>query len=63
MVFFTHPGKKLLFMGGEFGQFDEWKDLEDLDWNLFDFEMHRNMHDYFKELIKHCINAQNHFMS
>ncbi|MFK4479369.1 1,4-alpha-glucan branching protein GlgB [Bacillus sp. RC206] len=49
--FFTHPGKKLLFMGGEFGQFDEWKDLEDLDWNLHDFEMHRNMHDYFKELI------------
>ncbi|WP_242144289.1 MULTISPECIES: 1,4-alpha-glucan branching protein GlgB [unclassified Bacillus cereus group] len=49
--FFTHPGKKLLFMGGEFGQFDEWKDLEDLDWNLHEFEMHRNMHDYFKELI------------
>ena len=49
--FFTHPGKKLLFMGGEFGQFDEWKDLEDLDWNLHDFEMHRYMHDYFKELI------------
>lgn len=49
--FFTHPGKKLLFMGGEFGQFDEWKDLEDLDWELHDFEMHRYMHDYFKELI------------
>ncbi|MCI0763628.1 1,4-alpha-glucan branching protein GlgB [Bacillus sp. TL12] len=49
--FFTHPGKKLLFMGGEFGQFDEWKDLEDLDWNLHDFEMHRSMHDYFKVLI------------
>ncbi|MGI0532309.1 alpha amylase C-terminal domain-containing protein, partial [Bacillus pfraonensis] len=44
-------GKKLLFMGGEFGQFDEWKDLEDLDWNLHDFEMHRSMHDYFKVLI------------
>ncbi|MDN3016914.1 1,4-alpha-glucan branching enzyme [Paenibacillus sp. BSR1-1] len=49
--FMTHPGKKLLFMGGEFGQFDEWKDLEDLDWELHDFEMHRLMHDYFRELM------------
>jgi 1,4-alpha-glucan branching enzyme len=48
----THPGKKLLFMGGEFGQFDEWKDLEDLDWELHDFEMHRILHDYFKELMQ-----------
>ncbi|MBO9130946.1 1,4-alpha-glucan branching enzyme [Bacillus sp. 165] len=46
----THPGKKLLFMGGEFGQFDEWKDLEDLDWNLQGFEMHRLMQAYYKEL-------------
>jgi 1,4-alpha-glucan branching enzyme len=48
----THPGKKLLFMGGEFGQFDEWKDLEDLDWQLHDFEMHRILNDYFKELMQ-----------
>ncbi|MFD3448682.1 1,4-alpha-glucan branching enzyme [Microbacteriaceae bacterium 4G12] len=48
---FTHPGKKLLFMGGEFGQFDEWKDTTQLDWNLHDFEMHCFMHDYFKELM------------
>jgi 1,4-alpha-glucan branching enzyme len=48
----THPGKKLLFMGGEFGQFDEWKDLEDLDWELHDFEVHRILHDYFKELMQ-----------
>jgi len=48
----THPGKKLLFMGGEFGQFDEWKDLEDLDWELHDFEMHRILHNYFKELMQ-----------
>ncbi|MGG3470330.1 1,4-alpha-glucan branching enzyme [Neobacillus pocheonensis] len=48
----THPGKKLLFMGGEFGQFDEWKDLEDLDWELHDYEMHRYMHDFFKELMQ-----------
>jgi 1,4-alpha-glucan branching enzyme len=47
----THPGKKLLFMGGEFGQFDEWKDLEDLDWELHDFEMHRILQHYFKELM------------
>ncbi|MCL6615610.1 MAG: alpha amylase C-terminal domain-containing protein, partial [Anoxybacillus ayderensis] len=48
--FMTHPGKKLLFMGGEFGQFDEWKDLEQLDWVLFDFDMHRKMDDYVKSL-------------
>ncbi len=48
---FTHPGKKLLFMGGEFGQYDEWKDLEQLDWMLDDYEMHSKMRDYFKELL------------
>lgn len=46
----THPGKKLLFMGGEFGQFDEWKDLEDIDWELLDFDMHKKMHNYVQEL-------------
>ncbi|GGE78174.1 1,4-alpha-glucan branching enzyme [Priestia taiwanensis] len=47
----AHPGKKLLFMGGEFGQFDEWKDLEDLDWNLFEFEMHEKMNVFVKDLL------------
>ncbi|WP_411342615.1 1,4-alpha-glucan branching protein GlgB [Paenibacillus sp. WLX1005] len=46
----THPGKKLLFMGGEFGQFIEWKDQDQLDWLLLDYEMHRNMLDYTREL-------------
>ncbi|MEX2460332.1 MAG: 1,4-alpha-glucan branching protein GlgB [Paenibacillaceae bacterium] len=48
-----HPGKKLLFMGSEFGQFDEWKDLEfaQLDWMLTEkFDMHRKMNDYVKHL-------------
>ncbi|WP_078544357.1 1,4-alpha-glucan branching enzyme [Litchfieldia alkalitelluris] len=48
----THPGKKLLFMGGEFGQFSEWKELEQLDWLLEEYEMHQNIRKFFKELMK-----------
>tara|TARA_R110001583_G_scaffold90059_1_gene231580 strand:+ start:5386 stop:7293 length:1908 start_codon:yes stop_codon:yes gene_type:complete len=49
---FTHPGTKLLFMGGEFGQYDEWNFQESLDWNLLEFEPHKNMKMYFSELNK-----------
>lgn len=46
----THPGKKLLFMGGELGHFAEWKDLEQIDWFLLDYDMHRSMYEYVKQL-------------
>lgn len=46
----AHPGKKLLFMGGEFGQFDEWKDAEGLDWMLLQYPLHESMHRYVREL-------------
>ena len=49
---YTHPGKKMLFMGGEFGQFDEWKDMAQLDWNLFDYEMHVKMSEFTKDLFR-----------
>ncbi|MFC5531382.1 1,4-alpha-glucan branching protein GlgB [Cohnella yongneupensis] len=46
----THPGKKLLFMGGEFGQFDEWKDYDGLDWQVLQYPLHARMNEYVKDL-------------
>ncbi len=49
---FTHPGTNLLFMGGEFGQYDEWNFQESLDWNLLEFKPHQEIQLFFKSLNK-----------
>lgn len=46
----THPGKKLLFMGGEFAQAAEWNADTSLDWHLMDDPDHRNIHALIKDL-------------
>ena len=46
----AHPGKKLLFMGGEFGQKVEWRDYEQLQWHLLQEKSHQLLHQYVKEL-------------
>jgi len=40
---YSHPGKKMLFMGGEFGQWREWNHDTSLDWHLCDLEPHRGL--------------------
>ncbi|RGF19396.1 1,4-alpha-glucan branching protein GlgB [Firmicutes bacterium AM10-47] len=47
-----HPGKKLLFMGQEFGQYQEWSEARELDWYLTAESSHRELRDYVKELLK-----------
>ncbi len=48
---FGHAGKKLLFMGQDFGQEREWSEERELDWFLLGEELNRGMHEYVKELL------------
>jgi 1,4-alpha-glucan branching enzyme len=46
----AHPGKKLLFMGGEFAQWNEWNDAASLDWNLLDYPLHAGVQTLIRDL-------------
>ena len=48
----THPGSKLLFMGQEFAQFTEFNESAELDWSLFEFDAHKYIQTYVKQLNK-----------
>ncbi|MEW6363981.1 MAG: 1,4-alpha-glucan branching protein GlgB [Acidobacteriota bacterium] len=47
---YGHPGKKLLFMGSEFGQWREWSDDRSLDWNLVEYPSHRGLRQLVMDL-------------
>jgi len=47
---YGHPGKKLLFMGGEFGQWDEWDFEKSLDWHLAKEQSHKQLQLWIKDL-------------
>jgi len=47
---FSHPGKKLNFMGNELGTFDEWNEVRSLAWNLKQYPMHDSLSRMFRDL-------------
>ena len=47
---YGHPGKKLIFMGGEFAQWDEWHHDRSLDWHLLQWPSHQGIYDWIRDL-------------
>lgn len=52
---YAHPGKKLVFMGCEIGQFDEWDSDSGIQWDLLKFEKHNALYTFFKAINKFYI--------
>ncbi len=62
---FTHPGKKLLFMGQDFAQWREFSELREIDWYMLGQPFHKGVHDWAKDLfnlVKHepALHEQDH---
>lgn len=50
MYMYAHPGKKLNFMGNEIGQFREWNEKREQDWDILNYPMHNNFNKFMKKL-------------
>ena len=54
---YAHPGKKLVFMGTEIGQFDEWNHEEAIQWDLLEFEKHKKLRTFLKSSTNFILTA------
>jgi len=58
LLMMTYPGKKMMFMGTEFGQFREWDYASSLEWFMLDYEKHHSLREYVAELNRFYINHE-----
>lgn len=65
MYMYAHPGKKLNFMGNEIGQFREWDEKREQDWDILEYPLHDAFHNYMKKLneiyLNHSALSENDF--
>lgn len=47
---FTHPGKKLSFMGQDIGEYDEWNECRSVEWNLLNYDEHKKLNTFVKDI-------------